>query len=408
MKITALETVQLPKFPRHLWVLVHTDEGITGIGEAYDKVELTKAAIHDFCSEVILGKDPLDNELLWQQMYDSANYTGYAGAEMRAIGAIDIALWDIKGKAAGMPVYQLLGGKTQPSLKVYNTCISFGDIRDRELFLNDAGELAQSLLEEGISAMKIWPIDALSERYNGQNVHRDVIRKGLEPFKKIRDAVGSKMEIALEMHSRWNLPMAERIAQEVEQYDPMWFEDPILVDDASNLAVLRSRIHVPLLASERYYTRFQFRPLLEQNGADIIMFDIGYSGGPTECKKIAGMADAWRLPVTTHNCGSPLMTNVCAQLLISCPNSTVMETVRSHYKLFDMFEEGADIRDGHIYVSDKPGFGMTMKKEYLEAEDTIRVKTEAVTDHQLFAVTGDPWAVSPGDDQAARIMPKLD
>ncbi|MBQ1406973.1 MAG: mandelate racemase/muconate lactonizing enzyme family protein [Eubacterium sp.] len=408
MKITALETVQLAKFPRHLWVLVHTDEGITGIGEAYDKVELTKSAILNFCSEVILGKDPLDNEILWQQMYDSANYTGYSGAEMRAIGAIDIALWDIKGKVANMPVYKLLGGKTQEALKVYNTCISFGDIRDREWFLNDAGGLAQSLLDEGISAMKIWPIDQLSERYNGQNVHRDAIKKGLEPFKKIRDAVGSKMEIALEMHSRWNIPMAVRIAEELEQYDPMWFEDPILVDDASNIATLRSRINLPILASERYYTRFQFRPLLEMCGCDIIMFDIGYSGGITECKKIAGMADAYRLPVTTHNCGSPLMTNVCAQLLISCPNSTVMETVRSHYRLFDMFEEGVDIREGHIYVSDKPGFGMTMKKEYLDAPDTIRVKKEAVGDSQLFAVTGDPWAVSPGDDKAGRIVIKVD
>lgn len=403
MKITALETVQIAKFPRHLWVLVHTDEGITGVGEAYDKVELTKAAVHDFCAEVILGKDPLNNELLWQQMYDSANYTGYAGAELRAMGAIDIALWDIKGKAANMPVWQLLGGKTQESLKVYNTCISFGDIRDREWFLNDAGELAQSLLEEGIRAMKIWPLDSLSERYNGQNVSRGDIRKGLEPFKKIRDAVGSDMEIALEMHSRWNIPMAERIAQEVEPYDPMWFEDPILVDDAQNIATLRSRIHVPLLASERYYTRFQFRPLLEKCACDIIMFDIGYTGGITEAKKIAGMADAYRLPVTTHNCGSPLMTNVCASLLISCPNATVMETVRSHYKLFDVFEEGVDIRNGHIYVSDRPGFGMTMKKEYLEASDTVRVKTEHVGDAQLFAVTGDPWAVSPGDAKSGRI-----
>lgn len=408
MKITALETVQIPKFPRHLWVLVHTDEGITGIGEAYDKVELTKTAVLNFCSEVILGQDPLNNEILWQMMYDSANYTGFTGAEMRAIGAIDIALWDIKGKAANMPVYTLLGGKTQESLKVYNTCISFGDIRDRELFLNDAGTLAHSLLDEGITAMKIWPLDALSERYNGQNISRDAIKKGLEPFKKIRDAVGTKMEIAFEGHSRWNIVMAERIAQELEQYDPMWYEDPILVDDVTNIATLRNRIKLPILASERLYTRFQFRALFEKNACDIAMFDIGYSGGISECKKIAGMADAYRLPVTTHNCGSPFMTTVCAHLLISCPNSTVMETVRSHYKLFDMTEEGVDIRNGHIYVSEKPGFGITLRKDVLAHKDTIRVKTETIGNNQLFAVVGDPWAVSPGDDKAAKIMPKVE
>ena len=113
MKITAVETIQLPAHPRHLWVMVHTDEGITGIGEATDKVELTKIAVHNFCAEIILGQNPLNNERLWAHMYDSANYTGYMGAEMRAMGAVDMALWDIKGKAANMPVYDLLGGKAQ-------------------------------------------------------------------------------------------------------------------------------------------------------------------------------------------------------------------------------------------------------------------------------------------------------
>ncbi len=117
-------------------------------------------------------------------MYDSANYTGYMGAEMRAMGAIDMALWDIKGKAANMPVYNLLGGKTQDSLKVYNTCISYGNIRDRERFMEDAGGLAEDLLENGIKAMKIWPLDSLSTKYNGQYVTREDIRKGTSPLKK--------------------------------------------------------------------------------------------------------------------------------------------------------------------------------------------------------------------------------
>ena len=172
MKITSVETVQLPKHPRHLWVIVHTDEGISGIGEATDKVELTKTAVHNFCAEIIMGENPLNTEKLWNMMYDSANYTGYMGAEMRAMGAVDMALWDIKGKAANMPVYNLLGGKAQESLRVYNTCISYGDIRDREWFMKDAGELAKDLLKDGIKAMKIWPLDALSSKYNGQYVTR--------------------------------------------------------------------------------------------------------------------------------------------------------------------------------------------------------------------------------------------
>ena len=406
MKITSIETVQLPAHPRHLWVLVHTDAGISGIGEGTDKPELTKTAIHNFCAEIILGEDPLRNEHLWRMMYDSANYTGHMGAEMRAIGMIDMALWDIKGKAANMPVYELLGGKTVDRLKVYNTCISYGDIRDRELFLNDAGELAQSLLAEGVTAMKIWPLDALSEATNGQYISREAVRKGLEPFKKIRQAVGGKMEIAFEGHSRWNIPMAVRIAQELEEYDPIWFEDPILVDDPKSYKTLRENINLPILASERFVTKYQFRSLLAQEGAcDIVMFDVSYVGGITEGKKIAAMADAWHLPVTTHNCGSPVLTHVCAHLLYSCPNTTLMETVRSLYKTYadTITDVKVDIRDGYIHLSDRPGLGINLRGDVLQAKDTIRVETKSVRSDQMFAVNGDPWAQSPGDDKAGKI-----
>lgn len=409
MKITSVETVQLPDHPRHIWVLVHTDEGITGIGEGTDKVELTKTAVHNFCSEIVLGQDPLRNEYLWQAMYDCANYTGYTGAEMRAMGVIDMALLDIKGKAAKMPVYNLLGGKNQESVKIYNTCVSYGNIRDRERFMSDAGDLAQELLSEGITAMKIWPLDALSERYNGQYITRDEIKKGLEPFRKIREAVGSKMEIAFEGHSRWNLPMAIRIAEELEQYDPMWFEDPILVDDVSNYATLRQRIKMPILASERLMTRFQFRALMEKEACDIVMFDVSYCGGMTECKKIAGMADAYRLPVTTHNCGSPVMTMVCAHLMTSCPNSYGIETVRSIYKTFNngIFDAHVDIKDGHLFLSDAPGLGIAFRPEVLADKNTIRCTTKNIKKNQLFAVFGDPWAESPGDEKASKIMPNM-
>lgn len=406
MKITAVETVQLPAHPRHLWVLVHTDEGLTGIGEATDKVELTKTAVHRFCAEIILGQNPLENEKLWAMMYDSANYTGYMGAEMRAMGAVDMALWDIKGKAAQMPVYDLLGGKTQESLRIYNTCISYGKVRDREWFMEDAGELAKDLLKNGIKAMKIWPMDGLSTRYNGQYISRADIRRGLLPFQKIRDAVGDKMEIAFEGHSRWNLPMAVRIAEELEQYDPMWFEDPIPVDNITCFANLRKKTKLPILASERLATKYQFRELFEKDVCDIAMFDVSYCGGITECKKIAAMAEAYHLPVTTHNCGSPVMTMVVAHLMMSCPNTNGIETVRALYQTFDITDVGVDIRDGHLFLSDRPGLGIALREDVLKAKDTIRQVTKEASHDQMFAVTGDPWAQSPGDDLAGVLLPK--
>ena len=339
-------------------------------------------------------------------MYDSANYTGYMGAEMRAMGAVDMALWDIKGKAAQMPVYDLLGGKTQESLRIYNTCISYGKVRDREWFMEDAGELAKDLLKNGIKAMKIWPMDGLSTRYNGQYISRADIRRGLLPFQKIRDAVGDKMEIAFEGHSRWNLPMAVRIAEELEQYDPMWFEDPIPVDNITCFANLRKKTKLPILASERLATKYQFRELFEKDACDIAMFDVSYCGGITECKKIAAMAEAYHLPVTTHNCGSPVMTMVVAHLMMSCPNTNGIETVRALYQTFDITDVGVDIRDGHLFLSDRPGLGIALREDVLKAKDTIRQVTKEASHDQMFAVTGDPWAQSPGDDLAGVLLPK--
>lgn len=145
MKIMSVETLQLKAHPRFIWVVLRTDTGIVGVGESTDKVELTKAAVHNMCADILLGADPGRIEYLWSLMYQTANYHGYSGAEMRAISAVDIALWDILGKTLGVPVYKLMGGHVQESVKMYNTCISYGEIRDRERSLTDAGNLASTL-----------------------------------------------------------------------------------------------------------------------------------------------------------------------------------------------------------------------------------------------------------------------
>ncbi len=407
MKITAVETLQLPEHPRFLWVLVHTDEGITGIGESTDKTDLTKAAVHHLCADLIVGQDPTRIDYLWYLMYDAAQYHGFAGAEMRAISAVDIALWDILGQYSGQPVYRLLGGKTHRAVKVYNTCVSYGSIRDREMFMTDAGELAKSLLAEGITAMKIWPLDSFAEKSFGQYISDEDLAEGLKPLQKIKDAVGSKMEIALEAHSRWNLPTSVKIAKALENYNVKWLEDPMVPTDISALADLRRKTNVPVAVSEKLFTRSQYKPVLEANAADIIMCDLSWTGGITEFKKIAAMAETYQLPVTTHNCGGPVLTMASAHACINLRNAVGTETVRAFYKTFycDLTDDLPEIENGELKVPDKPGLGVKLKEELWQRKDLI-IQTSGSSTGQNFAVLGDPWAASPGDEKAQKMSPK--
>ena len=237
-------------------------------------------------------------------------------AEIRGLSAIDVALWDIAGQALDLPLYRLLGGPTRQSLRVYNTCAGYryggrkptgstanytdgrseGPYEDLDAFLNRADELAEDLLSEGYRAMKIWPFDQFGPATNGQQISAEEIARGCEPFEKIRRAVGNRIEIALEMHSVWGLPAAQRIARAVEAYDPLWFEDPVRMDNLDALLQFRQSTRIPTTASETMSTRWQFREAFEKGALSVVMFDIGWVGGLSEARKIANMAEAYQLP----------------------------------------------------------------------------------------------------------------
>jgi galactonate dehydratase len=232
MKITSIETIHLSKGitvhagPVHwLWVRLHTDDGLVGLGETYPHPEAEKAVIHRSLAPVLLGRDPLSIDLLWADMFQAISYSGWAGAEMRAISAVDIALWDLAGKAAGAPIYQLLGGASRSSIRTYNTCYDHID------FMSEPVRLARELLDAGIHAMKIWPFDNIAHETRGQYITADQMRRGIEPVRLIREAYGDSIDIALEFHGYWNLPSAIQIAQAVKPYSPMWLEEMLPQDN---------------------------------------------------------------------------------------------------------------------------------------------------------------------------------
>ena len=204
MKITAIESLQWAEYPRLMVVRVHADTGLIGLGETVDKIPGAKGALHGTIAPLVLGQDALDIEGLWRFVMDNIMYHGYAGAETRALSAIEVALWDIMGKHYNAPLYHLLGGRTRTTIPTYNTCIGFGTVQDYVTWHKDAGALAKSLLADGIKAMKIWPFDQFSEESFGQYISLADVERGLKPVREIREAVGNDMEIGIECHFRWN------------------------------------------------------------------------------------------------------------------------------------------------------------------------------------------------------------
>jgi galactonate dehydratase len=398
MKITAIETIQLPEHPHLLWVQIHTDEGVTGLGETFPRPSSSRRIIHDVCADILIGRDPLDIERLYHDVFQAVHYHGFAGAEMRALSAIDIALWDILGKVTNQPIYRLLGGKCREEIPVYNTCVSHGTYKDREMFLENPGLLAEDLLKNGIKAMKIWQFDDSSIPTLGQSISHEQLQKGVKIVREIREAVGNEMEIAIEGHACWNVPSAIKIARALEEYNIMWLEDMIAADNTDVLVQLRQSTSTPICASERLFSRFQFLPLMEKKAADIIMPDITWTGGLTETRKIAVLASTYQLPIAPHNCGGPIMNLANAHLCAHIPNLFICESVRSFYNTYfeKLVTQPIQIENGFMQLPVGVGIGAELRPEILSRGDIIREKTERTSGGSHWAA-GDPWKDDLGD-----------
>jgi len=377
VKITRLETIVLARGLRvhageisWLWLRIHTDAGLVGLGETYPIAESCEAVVHAQLAPLLLGRDARQIDRIWADLKLACETFGHAGAEMRAISAVDIALWDLLGKATGQPVYQLLGGASRERIPTYNTCYDH-----RFDFNTDAAGLARSLLAEGIRAMKIWPFDAVALRNGGQYLSAADVEEGLRPIRAIRDAVGDAMEIALEFHGYWNLPSAVRIAQALEPYRILWLEEMLPQDGLAAYRTLRQETKIPLILSERLMTRWQFREVLEGGLAQIVNPDLCWCGGISEAKRIATMAEAWHVPVAPHNCGGPVLHLASLHLAQNLTNLFLLESVRRHYQqeYAGLVTETGAARDGWLRAPDAPGLGIELDPAVFRRPD-VRVR----------------------------------
>lgn len=376
MRVTNIKTFAVDCF-RTNWVFVkvYTDEGINGVGEAtleYKEKALFGAVEH--IKEYLVGKDPRDIEAHWHAVYRDAYWRGGA-VLMSALSAVEMALWDILGKSLNVPVYRLMGGKVNEKVRIYVNGWFAGAKTPKEF-----GEKAKIAVQKGITAMK-W--DPFGKSY--LDISSKDLNTALECIAEVRAAVGNSVDLLIEGHGRFNIPTATKIARELEQFRPMWFEEPVPPDNLDALKAVRDKSPVAISAGERLYTRWDYRKLFDLAAADYIQPDLSHAGGIMECKKIAAEAECRYIPFAPHNPSGPVANAATLQLAASCPNFCILEIMYSDvaYRK-DVTNESLTYKDGYMEIPDKPGLGIEINEEeclkHPYQVHTLRHYTGALTD----------------------------
>ena len=389
-KIISIETAHPSSImPNLLLVRVTTDDGLVGHGETYYTPGAVAALVHEWMSERLLGADALAVESHWRFLYERSRSFGQPGAEMRALSAVDVALWDILGQACGQPIWRLLGGPVRENIRIYNTCggpgygahpadgsrhggwSGYGDegepglLQDNWASFHTAGDLAEELVGEGIGGMKVWPFDRFAHKHGGQQISWADLEAGMRPLREIRERVGKQIEIRLEGPAFFQLPAALRLAEALREIEPCWLEDILALDNLDTLANFRRQARLPISASEMLLTRNNFLDLLNKQATDYVMLDPTWWGGISESRRILQLAESFNIAATLHDCTGPLTLFAGLHLSAAHTNVAWQETVRAHIRTFydKLIDRLPEIENGHASFPDSPGLGVRLHDE---------------------------------------------
>ena len=407
MKITAIETVQVAEYGNLVWVELHTDAGLVGLGETFRNPEATVAYLHETCAPYLLGKDPLRIERHARALMSEVgnHFLGFPSrsVEVRGNSAIDLALWDLFGKAAGLPLYQLLGGLCRERTRIYNTCASAtynrmvradansllaspgarsgpgDDLDDLNAQHQRPAELAQSLLADGITAMKIWPFDRHALATGGRHIDLEDLRRTVALIEAIRAAVGDRIDVMIEYHGLWQLSAALQIADALADLDIYWHEDPIAMHHLDDLARYKAGVRSRVAGSENLGTRPWYREAFGRGAIDVAHFDLGWIGGLTEGRKVAALAETFDRPIAPHDCTGPVVLVANSHLVLATENALILETVRAHYRTYyrDLVTTLPRIENGFAYPIEGPGLGTALNPDLRRRED-VKVRRSAL------------------------------
>ncbi|WP_421566978.1 mandelate racemase/muconate lactonizing enzyme family protein [Ochrobactrum sp. EDr1-4] len=403
MKIIGVETLQMQEASNLVWVRLHTDEGLVGLGETFRNPDAVIAYIHSTAAPALIGKDPTRRAALMHEISRRIgnHFNGFPSRSVEVSGnsAVDIALWDLFGKIQNQPVYQLIGGMVQDKIKVYNTCagarynnrvragyntelISRDDPAPKKIDRHDdlllqvfePARLAAELLAEGITAMKIWPFDPFALRNRGNEISASEMRKALWPIEQIRNSVGDKMDIMIEYHGLWKLPVALEIADALKDYNIYWHEEPIWMQNFDDLAIYRSKVGGRVAGSENFGTSVWYREVFSRRAVDVANFDVAWIGGLSEALKVMHLADAFDRVIAPHDCTGPVTLGANVHLLAASTNGLICETVRAHTQGFyaEIVDSVPVVENGFISPSSNPGLGMALSEDFLKRGDLNR------------------------------------
>ena len=357
MKITKVEPLSVDRF---LFVKVHTDAGITGIGESgsWGFLEASKAAIEKF-GRYLVGEDPLRIEHHWQYMYRFAHFRG--AAIMGALSAIDIALWDIAGKHFDVPAYQLMGGAVRDKARVYYHVL--GDTREKLV------EGVAAAREEGFTAVgHLTPFLDEDRSIPYFKTHVDKTEDAIDAVRQYREAAGDNVDICIEIHRQLTPAEAIVLAKGIEEFHPMFYEDPTLPDNLDAMALIASKISIPIATGERIHSIHEFQMLLHRNAVQYVRPDVCMAGGLTHSKKIAALAEAQYVGVIPHNPLGPVSTAACLQLAACIPNFTIQEYPLGEREppKSEIVKTPLQVENGFLLIPDGPGIGIELADDALE------------------------------------------
>jgi galactonate dehydratase len=356
MKITKIETHLADQFT---FVKILTDEEIYGIGEVHPASGTTGTAFTirgaiNHCAEYLIGKNPLEIEKNWQHMFRRTIFRGGSDL-MAAIGGLDIALWDIAGKASNLPIHKLLGGPTRDRVRVY-THIN-GNNTD------ELTEDAKEKINQGYTALRFYPFGDFNEPL--PNSITRIVKTAVNRVEAVKKVSSDEIDLMIDSVNRLSPPEAVAVGKSLEQYNLFFFEDPIESDNIDALSKVANSITVPIATGERLYTIYQFLQLLNKNAASYIRPDLSLAGGITNCKKIASIAEANYIGVVPHNPLSPVLTAACVQFCAATHNISIQEyfTNEQLSPKSDLVDSPLSIKQGHLIIPDRVGLGIDLNLE---------------------------------------------
>jgi galactonate dehydratase len=358
MKITDLRTADVKGHGYSTYVRVMTDAGLVGNGECIHGGEGCAALVHGLKRHLV-GESPLEVDALFEKMRRARLFDGaLAGTTVTAMSGVEIALWDLAGKALGVPVYRLLGGKFRDRIRLYCDCHAGSDFSPAAY-----AQRAMAAVARGFDAIK-FDVDERhagfrSDPWNWHASPREIDWM-VERVAAVREAVGPAVDLAIDMHGRYDLTSGIAVARALAPFRLLWLEEPVPPENAAAMREVRRGSPVPICAGENLYLRWGFRDLLEQQAVDIIMPDIPKCGGLSECRKIANMAEVYYVPMAPHNVCGPLGTLASAHVCASIPNFLILEWHWLDYPGWEDFtlQDQPLIQDGHLVLPDRPGIGV--------------------------------------------------